>query len=336
LKLDRKTITFLIVSNRSGKTKKYVFPLAWLKTATVVGAIAAIACSMAVVDYAGLLVQSVQVKRLKADNARLESQFQLVEGKLNALEKGLERIKNFSTKLRMITNIEDPERSLKLAVGPVGTPDRAIEQIQVPIDDRGPAAEVAEQDAPFFETPPLDIARGELAAEKGRDFASLSIRIDEAVREVGLREQNILELWEGLSGRQSVLRATPSVRPTRGWYTSRFGYRVNPLSGSAVMHQGLDIAAAPGTPVYAPADGVVSFAGYDSGYGKLVSVDHGYGVVTRFGHNSKVFVAVGQRINRGDLLSAVGNTGHSTGPHLHYEVRVNDVPVDPANYILEE
>jgi murein DD-endopeptidase MepM/ murein hydrolase activator NlpD len=83
------------------------------------------------------------------------------------------------------------------------------------------------------------------------------------------------------------------------------------------MHQGLDIAAAPGTPVYAPADGVVSFAGYDSGYGKLVSVDHGYGVITRYGHNSKVFVTIGQRINRGDLLSAVGNTGHSTGPHLH-------------------
>src|SRR5215204_5763307 len=121
--MNKKTITFLIVSNRSGKTKKYVLPLAWLKTAIAVGAVAAIVFSMAVVDYAGLLVQSVQVKRLKADNARLESQFQLVEGKLNALEKGLERIKNFSTKLRMITNIEDPDRSLKLAVGPVGVPD---------------------------------------------------------------------------------------------------------------------------------------------------------------------------------------------------------------------
>ncbi|HEX4924348.1 MAG TPA: M23 family metallopeptidase, partial [Bdellovibrionales bacterium] len=177
---------------------------------------------------------------------------------------------------------------------------------------------------------------GELAVEKGRDFASLSIRIDEAVREVGMREQNILELWESLSGRQNVLRATPSLKPARGWYTSRFGYRVSPTSGHATMHAGLDIAAAPGTPVYAPADGVISFAGYDSGYGKLVSIDHGYGVVTRYGHNSKVFVTVGQRIARGDLISAVGNTGQSTGPHLHYEVRINDVPVDPANYILED
>lgn len=334
--VERKTITFLIVSNRSGKTRKYVLPVAWLKAAVAFGVVALLLCSMAVVDYAGLLVQSVQVKRLKADNARLESQFQLVEGKLNALEKGLERIKSFSTKLRMITNMEDPDRTLKLAVGPVAGNDRALEAIHVPIDEREPASEVAEEDAPFFQTPPLDISRGELAVEKGRDFASLSIRIDEAVREVGMREQNILELWESLSGRQNVLRATPSLKPARGWYTSRFGYRVSPTSGHATMHAGLDIAAAPGTPVYAPADGVVSFAGYDSGYGKLVSIDHGYGVVTRYGHNSKVFVTVGQRLARGDLISAVGNTGQSTGPHLHYEVRINDVPVDPANYILEE
>ena len=102
------------------------------------------------------------------------------------------------------------------------------------------------------------------------------------------------------------------------------------------MHNGLDIAAAPGSPIVAPADGVVSFAGYDPGYGKLVSIDHGYGVVTRFGHTSQIFVEVGQRIRRRDVIAAVGNTGRSTGPHLHYEVRVNSVPVDPYNYVLDD
>lgn len=102
------------------------------------------------------------------------------------------------------------------------------------------------------------------------------------------------------------------------------------------MHAGLDIAAAPGSPVYAPADGVVSYAGYDQGYGKLVSIDHGYGVSTRFGHASQIYVQVGQKVSKWDVVAAVGNTGRSTGPHLHYEVRINGTPVDPINFILDE
>ena len=102
------------------------------------------------------------------------------------------------------------------------------------------------------------------------------------------------------------------------------------------MHHGLDIAAPFGTSVRAPADGIVSYVGYDGGYGKLVSIDHGYGVVTRYGHNAQIHVKLGQRIKRGEKISSVGNTGRSTGPHLHYEVRVNDVPVDPSKYILDQ
>lgn len=333
--MQRKTITFLVVSNRNGVTKRLVMPVAWLKAAGVIGAIFTIIVSVAAVDYVGLLIESVQLKRLKAENGRLETQFQLVEGKLNALEKSLERVKSFSTKLRMITNTDDPDRSLKLAVGPLTPPGRAVDELNVPLDQREPASIVAHEDAAFMQAVPVDTSKNEVA-NQGRDYSSLSIRIDEAVKDASLREQGVLELWESLSGRQNLLKSTPSMRPVHGWFTSRFGYRLSPYTGRATMHQGLDIAAAPGTPVYAPADGIVSFAGYDSGYGKLVSIDHGYGVVTRFGHNSRIYVTVGQRVKRGDLLTAVGSTGQSTGPHVHYEVRINNVPVDPANYILEE
>jgi murein DD-endopeptidase MepM/ murein hydrolase activator NlpD len=118
--------------------------------------------------------------------------------------------------------------------------------------------------------------------------------------------------------------------------TSKFGYRLSPFTGRPMMHQGLDLAAPPGSPIVAPADGIVSFAGYDAGYGKLVSIDHGYGVVTRFGHTSQIYVEVGQKVKMGDVIAAVGSTGRSTGPHVHYEVRVNGVPVDPRNYLLDE
>jgi murein DD-endopeptidase MepM/ murein hydrolase activator NlpD len=103
-----------------------------------------------------------------------------------------------------------------------------------------------------------------------------------------------------------------------------------------MMHQGVDIAAEPGTPIFAPADGVISFAGFDGGYGQLISLDHGFGVVTRYGHCSQMFVKIGQKVHRGEKIGNVGNTGSTTGPHLHYEVRINNIPVDPRNFILDE
>ncbi len=145
------------------------------------------------------------------------------------------------------------------------------------------------------------------------------------------RLNGYVRLWEA-----KRVNATPNIKPTRGWFTSRFGYRGDPFTGKPDMHYGLDMAAAPGTPVMAPADGVVSYVGYESGYGKIVAIDHGFGVRTRYAHNSQIYVELGQKIKRRDVISAVGTTGRSSGPHLHYEVRVNDVPVDPINYILNE
>lgn len=335
--LDKKTITFLMVSNRKGTTKTVVVSAAWLKAGLTLGIVSAVISAACIVDYVGLLSQSIENKRLRTENAQLKQQFQVVEGKLNALETGLERVKSFATKLRLITNVEAEDRTLKLAIGPLPRTGQAVESEGGLI--RGPSsasATLPADDSIFFERPPNDELQGELTVEGQRDYASLAVRIDQAVQDTVVREQGLLELWETLSERQSLLAATPSIKPVRGWFTSKFGYRISPFTGRPVMHNGLDIAAAPGAPIYAPADGVVSFAGYDPGYGKLVSVDHGYGVVTRFGHTSQIFVEVGQKIKRRDVIASVGNTGRSTGPHLHYEVRVNSVPVDPQNYVLDE
>jgi murein DD-endopeptidase MepM/ murein hydrolase activator NlpD len=101
------------------------------------------------------------------------------------------------------------------------------------------------------------------------------------------------------------------------------------------QHRGLDIAADIGTPIRSPATGIVTAATVDSGYGKVITVDHGHGIVTRYGHCSQMYVKAGQKVRRGDVIGAVGNTGRSTGPHLHYEVRLQGVPVNPERYILE-
>src|SRR5437773_1800201 len=142
--------------------------------------------------------------------------------------------------------------------------------------------------------------------------------------------ENQLRLLEQVAEkRATILRFTPTIWPLRGHITSHYGNRMDPFNGDAEMHFGLDIAGIYGSPVHAAADGVVIYAARKAAYGNLVIIDHGNGLTTRHGHLSRFNVRVGQRIKRNDVIAFVGTTGRSTAPHLHYEVRMNDRPVDP-------
>jgi murein DD-endopeptidase MepM/ murein hydrolase activator NlpD len=130
-------------------------------------------------------------------------------------------------------------------------------------------------------------------------------------------------------GRETV----PSIWPVRGQVTAGFGQRLDPFSGEGVFHSGVDISAPFGTRVDASADGIVVQSGPESGYGNEIVIDHGFGMTTKYGHLSKIFVMVGQEVKREQVIGAVGMTGKTTGPHLHYEVIVNDTPVNPTKYL---
>ena len=138
-----------------------------------------------------------------------------------------------------------------------------------------------------------------------------------------------------LHQRARWISQTPAITPVKGILTSGFGYRSDPVTHGRGDHQGVDIAAAPGQPVRASADGIVMRAGTIGGLGKAIYLAHGYGITTRYGHMSKVEVRPGQRVKRGDVIGRVGNTGRSTGYHLHYEVRQDGQPVNPLVYILD-
>ena len=142
------------------------------------------------------------------------------------------------------------------------------------------------------------------------------------------------ELIKELHKKKNILASTPSVKPVHGWISSKFGYRRSPFTGLKEFHSGLDIANKKGTEIIATADGRVSYAGKKLLIGNLVTIDHGHGVVTKFGHLEKILVNFGQNVKRGDVIALMGNTGRSTGPHVHYEVRMNGAPVNPAKYIL--
>ena len=127
--------------------------------------------------------------------------------------------------------------------------------------------------------------------------------------------------------------SSPNLWPVDGQVTGSFGERIDPFNGEGAFHSGVDIGSSYGHPVIAPADGVVTFADFLGGYGKAIMLDHGHGISTRYGHLSGYAVAPGQQVHRGDVIGYVGLSGRSTGPHLHYEVRINDTPVNPHKYL---
>ena len=160
-------------------------------------------------------------------------------------------------------------------------------------------------------------------------------RLEWLLKEATVQEQILSELSQAAEQRSSRWAATPSIWPVRGWITSGFGPRISPFTEKPGWHDGLDIGAAPNSPVQAPAQGRVVLSVFDPKLGNIVKLDQGFGIETLYGHLAKSLVKEGQRVNRGDVVGLVGSTGLSTGPHLHYMVKVNGQALDPARYILE-
>ena len=161
--------------------------------------------------------------------------------------------------------------------------------------------------------------------------------------DLGLMEQKtqILEerfdmLGEAFANHTELLDSTPSILPARGWISSGFRYRRDPFTQKRTWHNGIDISCQKGTPIYAPAKGVIVYKGYQGGFGNLLELNHGNGLKTRFAHLDKFNVSKGQRVKRGDLIGYVGSTGRSTAPHLHFEIHKDDKAVNPMKYVLRD
>lgn len=154
-------------------------------------------------------------------------------------------------------------------------------------------------------------------------------------RRARLLSASLAEASDSLAAHRDMLLATPSIFPAAGVLSSRFtASRLHPIHHRALPHEGVDISAPHGTPILAAAKGTVTYAGWNGGLGNMVEIDHGYGYVTRYGHASKILVRRGQVVTRGEVIAHVGSTGISTSSHLHYEVRVGGVAVNPMNYVI--
>ena len=152
---------------------------------------------------------------------------------------------------------------------------------------------------------------------------------------LGALERRLASVQSRVSSQQALARATPSIWPVLGWFSSTFGTRKDPFTGGDDFHSGLDIAADRGTRVWATGDGTVESAGFNGNYGNSVLVNHGYGITTRFGHLSRLSVQAGQQVKRGDVIGYVGSTGRATSPHLHYEILLNGSPINPLRLLAK-
>ncbi|MCX6107819.1 MAG: M23 family metallopeptidase [Proteobacteria bacterium] len=166
---------------------------------------------------------------------------------------------------------------------------------------------------------------------------ALSVRdgLNEMLIKTQLIHHGVQAVTDPNVGLAAVMGSLPSILPTDGYVSSGFGYRLSPFNGRRLHHNGIDFAVNYGTPVRATADGTVTSAGRHRFLGNLVTVDHGFGITTRYGHNSKVLVQIGDHVRRGDIIAKAGSTGHSTGPHLHYEVWLNHRRTDPSRFMFE-
>lgn len=316
--------TVMIVPDRTAAVKRYRVPRSLVRLVLGTVFVFALVISGAALHYYRVVGEATQAQVLRDENMDLRAELRTVQEKVAHIAASLDRVERLDAKLRMITQLNDPERNL--AIGPVGT--EAHNSVTGTVDE-------GDQDSGGSD-PGLDIPGLALGTPSGKaDIELLHTRLENLGDEARREESSLRELQEYFQDQRTLLGAMPSIWPARGWVTSAFGIRVDPFTSDRHMHEGLDIAAGIGTTVHAPAHGTVVFAGLHGAYGNVIVIDHGYGVNTRYGHLSEIFVQVGDKVTRGQKIGAIGNTGRSTGPHLHYEVRVNGIPEDPRKFILD-
>jgi murein DD-endopeptidase MepM/ murein hydrolase activator NlpD len=254
-------------------------------------------------DYRGMKAKAPQLAELQKENALQKEQLLFMARRIDQVTQEMNELRELDHKLKVMVNLETGEGDEQFKG--VGGSDPAL------VDPKKSLAKVDR----------------ELVREMHRSLDNLNSDINSS-------KEDKAGLQKFLENQKMLLASTPSIWPTKGWLSSRFGYRSSPFTEKKEFHKGLDISTRKGSPIVTSADGTVSFSGWDRGYGRVVVIRHGYGLKTKYAHLKKSLVKKGQYVKRGETIGLVGNSGRTTGSHLHYEVHLNRVPVNPLRYIL--
>lgn len=298
-----KKITIVFLSDGARKIRQIKIPKLLILILFLFSISAMLLLARGINDYQGIKTQIPRFVQLQKENEQQRMQLIRLAQKIDQINQKLIELKKFDHKLKVMVNLENSEDD-KQFFG-IGGSD------------------------PALLTPDYTIEKAH------RKLVRLMHQsLDDLNTEISLQAQDKAELYKFLEDQKSILACTPSVWPVKGWISSGFGYRISPFTDEKEFHCGLDISTRMNTPIIAPADGVVSSTGQHYGYGNVLCVNHGNGLKTKYAHLSKSLVKKGQYVKRGQKIALVGNSGRTTGPHLHYEVHLKGVPVNPLRYIL--
>jgi len=306
----RNKITFILLSGNGSRIRQFSSTKVALAAGALLSVVIMIGVGLLVQDYLTLKQAAAQVSQLQAkidardtEIVHQKRQIECFANEINQLKLNLVALDSFERKIRVIANLEKSAGEDNLFGVGGATPDD------------------------------LD-TNASLRRDQSGLIRAMHDQVEQLERASYNQEADFTSLLDQLNEKKNLLACTPSIRPAKGWISSSFGYRISPFTGRRELHAAYDIANREGTQIISPANGIVTFAGKKGVYGDLVIIDHGYGLVTRYGHLKSIDIKKGAKVSRGDIIAQMGNTGRSTGPHVHYEVRLNGVPVNPEKYIL--
>lgn len=271
---------------------------------------AVLICAAALIVFIGVIIyQYAALSQAQSQNELHEQQLELMREKITSLQEKVDKMDALDQELRQLVKGEGTGSDPKGSGGAAGQRTKSPDLSNADYND-------------------LLLATARLETRMNAriiGFVTLKTVLEDTAG-ASIRPMQQLS-------RQYAESSSPAIWPVEGTVSSYFGYRGNPIGGGTGFHEGLDIAVDYGTPVRATASGEVTLAGWVEGYGYLVEIDHGSGIVTRYGHNSMILAVEGQNVRTGDMIALAGSTGRSTGPHVHYEVRVQGTPTDPLLFL---
>lgn len=301
--MDKEYLNILIFGHKTSKARHLRIHKKTFKIGFYLFVLIFLSTTVFFCDYIQIKRKAYELSRLRQESQAQKSQIHFFPDRIEDLEKELSKMKDFDRKIRVIANLEKGQDTTPIMGIGGSSPSDIREKLKRENDENG------------------------LIQQMRSD-------IERIKSEAMSREESLSELEKLLQSKKEMLVHTPSIWPTVGWVGSDFGFRINPFTGLSQMHEGIDISNRAGTTVIAPADGIISDIGNDWIFGKILVISHGFGITTRYAHLNKVLVRIGQKVKRGDKIAEVGTSGRTTGPHLHYEVRLNGVPANPMRYIL--
>ena len=307
--MAKKFYTILVLPDAGSRIRRFHIAKPLLSTLAVSAGLIFVAFLFLVyqtVSHTGHMLELRQLRTISSEQSNLLQKFERLENQMG-------RLREFDVRLRTAAGLEAQGTESPL-VGVGGADTLSSRALMV--------AALAHQTSPAGSSTKISVD-------------NLGSELDRLSREMNDRNRSFQGLLGALEAKRSLLASTPTIWPVKGWMTAGFGHRRSPFTGQRQMHEGVDISNSAGTPIIAPADGIVTYTGPLGAFGNAISVNHGNKISTFYAHLQQQKVTQGQRVRRGDVIGLVGATGRATGPHLHYEIQVNDVPVDPTKYVID-